>query len=293
MRFGNILAVLDGREGSRSVAETSLALIRENSCQGEWFFVRQQEVHTAMAGAVGAGIVWDPVVLSPDDRGEQRLEAVRALYRDLAVAQDLATSAEGSSSEEAASPVGVPGVTLRVVDGFEPDAVEIHGRLFDLLVMSKPSREGKGGSSASLHAAIFGCGRPVLALPHTWQGGRPARIAIAWDGSKEAARTVTMALPVLCRADQVLVITGLVGDDVPPPSQLVRYLANHGIEAKTWAFVPQDAPLGQDILEQCEKAKADLLVMGAYSHSRLRELVLGGVTRQCLANASIPLLVAH
>ena len=136
MRFGNILAVLDGREGSRAVADTSLALVRENRCQGEWLFVQQREMRSAMAGAVGAGIVWDPVVLGPDNRDEQRLETVRSLYRDLAVGQGLAVSEENRSDENADTPIGAPGVTLRILDGFEPDTIETHGRLFDLIVMS-------------------------------------------------------------------------------------------------------------------------------------------------------------
>jgi nucleotide-binding universal stress UspA family protein len=121
----------------------------------------------------------------------------------------------------------------------------------------------------------------------------PTTAAIAWDGSKQAARAVTAALPLLLRADKVVVITGLVNEDVSNPSRLVRYLSGHGVEARTWAFVPQEGSLGRDILGQSTEAEAELLVMGAYSRGRLRELVLGGVTRECLRHGEIPMLVNH
>ena len=90
-----------------------------------------------------------------------------------------------------------------------------------------------------------------------------------------------------------MVLSAREADDGPEPSELVHYLAGHGIAAKTWAFTPGAGSVGDALLAEAQKAGADLLVMGAYGHSRLRELVLGGATRGVLTHGAIPVLLVH
>jgi nucleotide-binding universal stress UspA family protein len=276
MRYGSILVVADGREGTQAVARTAMDLGTAFQCHVEWLHVRQgtAEGRTIAAGSMGPAAVWEPLVLGDDGESDARAERARSLFKQLCEDPGLAIDVKETP------PCDRLTASFRELEGFEPDLVESEGRLVS-------------GSSASLHAAILGTGRPVLVLAPQGRSAMPTTAAIAWDGSKQAARAVTAALPLLLRADKVVVITGLVNEDVSNPSRLVRYLSGHGVEARTWAFVPQEGSLGRDILGQSTEAEAELLVMGAYSRGRLRELVLGGVTRECLRHGEIPMLVNH
>jgi nucleotide-binding universal stress UspA family protein len=144
-----------------------------------------------------------------------------------------------------------------------------------------------------MDAALFGTGRPVIAVPADTKKGFGNKVAIAWDGSREGAMAVTGALPLLKQAKEVVVITAREDDDVIEPSSLARYLAGHGITAKTWAYTPGSESIADGLLGQAEHAGSDCLIMGAYGHSRLRERILGGATEGVLQRAKIPVLMAH
>jgi nucleotide-binding universal stress UspA family protein len=98
---------------------------------------------------------------------------------------------------------------------------------------------------------------------------------------------------LLTAAEKVVILTAREPGSEAEPSELAGYLALHGVDARTWAFTAGPGSLGDALLEEAGKAEADLLVMGAYGHSRLREMVLGGVTRAILGDAAIPVLLMH
>jgi nucleotide-binding universal stress UspA family protein len=280
---------MDGREGSDRVAEAATAIGQGFDCHVEWLHVRNADAdsRTIAAASMGAAAIWEPILVSGDRSRRERTERVRALF-------DARFGKGGAGIPwEESPPAGRFTASYREVEGFEPDVVEVEGRLADLIVMGRPGQGGRGSLSSVLHAAILGSGRPVLALPSEGGVDLGGIASIAWDGSKEAARATTAALPLLERCRRVLVMTGVVDENVSPPSRLLRYLAAHGVRAETWAFIPRGGPVARSLLEQCEKARAGLLVMGAYGHGRLHELVLGGVTRDALRMAELPILVAH
>ena len=289
VQYGNVLAVMDGREGSERIAEAATAVGEAFDCHVEWLHVRNDEAEsrTIAAASMGAAAIWEPILMSGNGSGRERAERVRSLF----VAR-FSESGVDIPWEES-PPADRFTASFREVEGFEPDVVEVEGRLADLIVMGKPGRSGRGSLSSVLHAAILGSGRPVLALPLEGVVDLDGVASIAWDGSKEAARATSAALPLLKRCRRVLVMTGVIDDNVSPPSRLLRYLAAHGVRAETWAFLPNAGPVARSLLEQCDKAGAGLLVMGAYGHGRLHELVLGGVTRDALRMAERPILVAH
>jgi len=119
-----------------------------------------------------------------------------------------------------------------------------------------------------------------------------SRIVLAWDGSVQAARAVGAALPFLRLAQQVTVTTAGEADRRVPAEALLAYLARHEVRAQSESFASA-AGVGKGLVEQAARLRADLLVMGAYGHSRLRELVLGGVTRQVLVDAALPVFMVH
>ena len=143
---------------------------------------------------------------------------------------------------------------------------------------------------------LFDDGAPMLLVPETWRStAAPRRIVVAWNGSGEAASAVKAALPLLTRAEKVLVLdgerTGLPGLS-PPPLPLRAWLDRHGV-AVQWQRFDQGAHVGKALLDASRELSADLLVMGAWGRSRLSELALGGATRYVLDHTHLPLLMAH
>jgi nucleotide-binding universal stress UspA family protein len=147
----------------------------------------------------------------------------------------------------------------------------------------------------ALHAAIFETGRPVLMLPAEPPAKIGANVVIAWNGTAEAARAVAGAMPFLETAERVTALTieteksvNRVGSD-----ELAAYLGAHGIKVER-AVVPRtDRPVGETILDFCKNGNADLLVTGAFTHSRLIQIILGGVTRHLIASTHLPVLMDH
>jgi nucleotide-binding universal stress UspA family protein len=146
---------------------------------------------------------------------------------------------------------------------------------------------------------ILGCGRPALVIPYI---GPPAtlgeRVVVAWDASREAARAVNDALPLLERAKTVSVVTinprqQPFGHGEEPGADIGLHLARHDVKIEVERVVSRDIDVANTILSQVANEGADLLVMGAYGHSRLREYVLGGVTRTILAEMTVPVLMSH
>ncbi|TVR98245.1 MAG: universal stress protein [Rhodospirillales bacterium] len=187
-----------------------------------------------------------------------------------------------------------PSVRWLEVTGREDDATVREGRLADLIVIGHAEGDGDPFTRATLDAALFESGRPVLIA-----AGRPAaaagdRVAIAWNGSAEAARAVTAALPLLHRAADVRIY--VVDAEVTRSdagSGLVDFLAWHGITAEAGGLPSGQGAVGETLLAAAAADRIDLLVLGAYTHSRLRQLILGGVTRHLIEHARLPLLMAH
>ena len=178
-----------------------------------------------------------------------------------------------------------------------PDALVDMGRLHDLTIMSLPTLDSFGRDV--MQAAIFGTGRPTLLLP-SGSRARPLRklnkVLVAWDYSREAARTMADALPILTRAREVHILS-VFGEKglrtTCAASELEKYLSIHQIKYEIDEVTLKDSTIGECLLSYASEINADLMVMGAYGHSRLREFVLGGATRTILAESRLPILLSH
>ena len=169
-----------------------------------------------------------------------------------------------------------------------------YGRVFDLVVVGRPTTDEDGPRTATLEEALFGSGRTVLvAPPHTPPPTIGRSIMIAWNGSTETARAVSFAMTLLRRAEQVLVLT-VEGGTVPGPTgeQLARTLRINGVPARAHHAL-ESGSVGETILFTAREVGADLLVKGAYTQSRLRQMIFGGATRHLIDHATIPMLMAH
>jgi nucleotide-binding universal stress UspA family protein len=174
-------------------------------------------------------------------------------------------------------------------------AVASLARAYDITVVGRPSSSPAGPRLSLLEAILFESGRPILIAP---PGPAPAaigeRVVVAWNGSTETARAVAFAMPVLRQARQVIVLT-VDGASVPGPSgeDLTRTLRANQIEAEPLTLAPAGRQSGELFLEHAGAIGADLVVKGAYTQSRLRQMIFGGATSHMLANATIPVFMAH
>jgi nucleotide-binding universal stress UspA family protein len=289
MTLATILAVVDGEAGSEAVVKAALTLGRDFEAAVEVLHV-EGEVKDAMPlfGEGASGAMVEQVIENIRAAEKRRAAEARRLYDTLCVAAGLPVI------EADASPV--PGrfqVRFHNVTGREPDEVTHRGRLTDLVVVAKPPPEPVGGNPSALEVAMFETGRPVLMAPPDLPDPFASKIAIAWDGSREAARALSAAVPLLRKATRVEIMTAQYGSIAAKPSDVARYLGQHGIEARTWAFAPGRDPIGKELMIQCAEAGSDMLIMGAYGHSRFREMVLGGATRGVIEGATLPVLMAH
>lgn len=180
------------------------------------------------------------------------------------------------------------------VTGREEEMVAWRGRLSDLVVMGRPEEGAELPSLMTLNAALMESGKPLLLAPPQAPATVGKSVAVAWNGSAEAGRAVAFALPLMKRAETVTILS-LAEDDrtvAAPAGELAAFLAWHGITAQC-RVVHAGPQAGAVLLEQCATAGADLLVMGAYTHSRLRQMILGGVTRHVLHHANLSCLLCH
>jgi nucleotide-binding universal stress UspA family protein len=208
--------------------------------------------------------------------------AMKAAFQEAAAAQNITT-------EWREEDAGTDTVT-RVVSR--------HARAADLVIASQAVSDAKGSRSVDIPDGLaLQSGRPVLIIPN----GRsaqpvPNRVVVGWTARREATRAMFDALPLLKRADKVT----LLEVDPEPVQETMEYrtaacatLARHGVTCEAEAVITSHGNAGDALLAYCEQTKADLLVMGCYGHSRLREFVLGGASRRLLAGMTLAVLMSH
>lgn len=187
----------------------------------------------------------------------------------------------------------------RTADGDPATIIGLHARYADLAVVGQAKPETLSQMRHLPESVILGTGKPVLVVPYF--GTQPTlgeNVLVAWNASREATRAVTDALPILERATNVIVMAfnpegGVEGHGDIPSADITLWLARHGVRAEASTGYATDIDTGNALLSRAADLGSDLLVMGAYGHSRLRELVLGGATRQILHTMTIPVLMSH
>lgn len=197
----------------------------------------------------------------------------------------------------------LPSHEARVIDDDAGGGLCLHGRVADVIVVSQ-SDPGDGGPGllADLPAhVVLHAGKPVLMVP--FSGKHPAigqRVLVSWDASREAAVALHLALPLLRHAASVDLALFDTGPDSHTAAEARAadprpWLARHGVQANfaVHALAHKRQPVGEALLALAAQKNADLLVMGAYGHSRVRETILGGVTRTVFESTSLPVLMAH
>jgi nucleotide-binding universal stress UspA family protein len=187
----------------------------------------------------------------------------------------------------------------RIAEGVTPVTVALHARYADLCVVGQPNAYEPQDADAVTVTTVMTSGRPVLAIP--FAGEYPTigeHVLVAWNASRESARALNDAMPLLIGAKQVTVLAinprrGIGGDGEVPAADIALHLARHGLKAEAAHTVATDIADGEALLSYAADIGADLIVAGAYGHSRARELVFGGVTRTLIAEMTAPVLLSH
>lgn len=199
----------------------------------------------------------------------------------------------------------VDGKTLssewRSIEGFAEDEVATAARYADLVVVGQTDEPRQAAATPTdlPERIALSTGRPVMIVPHIGILRPPGRnVMLCWNASREAAHAATAALPLLVKADKVIVLivdpkksTRGHGDE--PGADVARWLVRHGVKVTVQRDTAADSDVGGVILSRAADHDIDLIVMGLYGHSRLHEMVLGGASRTLLASMTVPLLVAH
>jgi nucleotide-binding universal stress UspA family protein len=171
-----------------------------------------------------------------------------------------------------------------------------YGRTFDVIVMGRPDVNTIGLHNRALESGLFESGRPILISPPAAPATFGKNVRVAWNSSTEQALVTALSMPMLHKAERVTVLTIAGGAAVPGPpgDDLVRNLQRNGISATAMnVSVSESKETGPAILQTCKSLECDLLIKGAYTQSRLRQMIFGGATRHILDHATIPVLMAH
>lgn len=282
-----ILTPLFGAPSDEAALASALAVAKKFSAHIDVMHIRADpRTMIPYIGEGMSGALIEEMIASAEQQAEERAQRVRQTFDAWSAKAGLPAGKTASAGPNYAW----------IEDTGRPDAcVARRGRVSDMVVIARPEGENAVTSiTETLEAALMDSGTPLLVAPAKVPAQVGGHVAIAWNGGMEAARAVSAAMPLLAEAGSVTVLT--VGDPCPPEAtaeELAGYLASHGIDAKVRHLEASGEPMSATLLAAASQAGADLMVMGAYTHSRLRELVFGGVTYEILEAADIPVLMAH
>lgn len=288
MTIKTILTAVSGGSASEGAIDMAFSLARRFGAHVEGLHARVDESQTmmllgdGMTAAVSSGLL-DRIAAD----AEATAHAAKASF-DAAMTRHLLM--------DAATPAiagGKPSAVWREETGYAPDIIANRARLFDLVVLGRSERVVDAPHSDTIEDVVLQSGRPVLLAPAKPVTEFGKTVAVGWNGTPEAVHAVVAALPFLAAAQAVRVIT--VGtEESEEGSDLIDYLGWHGIAAKSVCVEPiKGVAAGEHLLATARDEGADLLVMGGWGHTPLRELLFGGATRQLVETSLMPLLLAH
>ncbi len=277
MTIKDILVHVDSAVAAQARLEIAFTLAQRFDAHVVGLYVDPELIGPAFAEVPVGPVLIDSLEKEINQRAERAEQAFSALRERFGVAAEW-----------------------RRVQGYAPACVASHARYVDLAIVGQGGDEDLLSMSDGVaETALLESGRPVLVVP--WIGASApggGRVVVAWNASRESTRALHDALPLLERAASVEVVTinPSTADEFEggsPGADICVHLARHGIDATAHRIEATDIDAGNLLLSRAADEGAELLVVGGYGHSRLRELVLGGVTRELLAHMTLPVLFSH
>lgn len=278
-----ILLPITGYEADDAALATALGLARSLGAHVDAFHVKPdpREALPLVADGASGSVVSRMMDLAEKD-GENRAGLAKRLFESAAKKAGIALS--GAKA----------GAVFETAVGNAADEISIRARVADLVIAVRITGDAAIDWNVAVEATLMEGGRPMLILPAGLKSWRAATIAIGWNGSAEAARAAAAALPLLAKAKRVILLAGVKETPVEPSlDQLAAWLSHHDIAGEQRKLKLKGWPVAGQIDDEAQAAGAELLVMGAYGHSRMREIVFGGATRAVLDDSKIPVLLMH
>lgn len=282
----NLLAVIgDGNAGP--VLEAALKVARRFNSHIVGLHSLTTEYAVVFGGEMGFSISSE-VDRTLEREGHDRRDQARRLFRDF-------MSANGVPIGPVAADGTGPSASWREEDGRQNAIVGMSGRVYDLILVEQPEKLASI-AEATLEDALFESGRPVMMVPQTMPPTLGDVIAVAWNGSTETATTVALGMPFLKHAKEVVIVA--VGPQhMPEPGptgdELARTLERHGLKVSLRTAFGRQKPQGESFLQEAMAAGADLMLKGAYTQSRIRQMIFGGATRHIIMESKIPVLMSR
>ncbi len=279
MTMRTVLVPVEAHPLMTSALQTAVVFARRFESYVEGVPLRAIAADLYFTGAFG-GL---PVVREPDDGGDSVNEQRKLFETHM---QDAGIPRGDVRSKDLA-------FGWRHGDWIDDGFVGNYARVFDITVFGRPSDSG-GARLSTLEAALFEGGRPILIAPPKPPSTLGETIVIAWNGSTETAHVVALSMPLLERAKRVVVLS-IEGGMVPGPSgeELAAHLNANGIAAEPVSANTNRRTTGETFLAEATAMGCDLLIKGAYTQSRLRQMIFGGATSHILAATELPVLMAH
>jgi nucleotide-binding universal stress UspA family protein len=228
-----------------------------------------------------------------------RAEGAEKMLRELQQKMNAQAAEEARARFDATvKPALMQRAEWRIAEGARDEVVALHARYADLVVINQTDPESPDATHFG-DAVLLAVGRPVLLVPYVGElRSFGQNILVCWNAGREASRAVTDALPLLQRAASVTVLTvdgraSAYGHGESAGADVALYLARHGVKTVASQTVSGSVDVGSVILSRAFDLSADLIVMGAYGHSRVREIVMGGATRTVLQSMTVPVLMSH
>jgi len=284
-----ILIPLNGTPNADAALETGLIFARQFSAHLQAIHVQADSREVApLAGEGLSGAMVEEMMSAAERESARRAQNVRTRFEGFVTSSGITVCGHAAPFPEGAS------ASFQILPGAEHDMVTWRARLSDITIVPHPDSGDEVSSSETLHAVLFDSGHPVIIAPRKAPTTAGRRLCIAWNGTAESSSALKGILPWAAQAEAVRVVfSPSYQRRGPEGHEVAEYLRVHGITADIAPFTPIENDVGAGLLRAATDFGADMLSMGAYSHSRLRQLILGGVTRHVLEKAEMTVLMSR
>ncbi len=287
MSIAKILVVASGTTESQGAIESAILLAKRFNAHVEAVNVRRNPRDAVAFMTEGmTGAVIEEIISTAEQDINRRSDKSSEIVHRLAETHEIAVTDSPTH--------GVASIAHVQDEGREDEVIAEHGRISDLVVVVRPTSDGDAKEEVVAESVLMESGSGLLLIPPGTVTDLSGNVAIAWNGSAEAARAVHRAMPILHYADTITIMapqeSSMRG---PGPDALADYLAHHRIDCHVHRLPTNWTSIGSTLLEIANEEKAALIVMGAFSQGKLRQLILGGATRYMLNRAELPVLFTH
>ncbi len=288
MPIRKILVPLAGSERDAVALESAAVAARHLEAHLEAFFVRPSpsEALPFMGEGIAGPVIQD-ILMAAKDAADHAVARARDQVLEL-------SKRTGIAFVDAPRGPGAASLSFAEETGPLADVVANRSLLSDLVAFASPRGEEGYGLSTAFQQCLMSSGRPIFLVPDTPVTSVGTAVTIGWDGSAEAAHAVHNAMSFLHSASRIDILNVTSGPkDTSLTDRLADYLAYHGLGCTEHIVDPEGRPIGDVLMDQAQAMGSDLIVMGGYGHSRIREMLIGGATRHMLSHTPMPILLAH